>query len=66
MSVCHWLARALEKVDEPSAAALLQDELIVWAVRGLQERIAAGVSIDVEGFRAGLLALAAGTPGTHT
>jgi TetR/AcrR family transcriptional regulator, repressor for uid operon len=57
--VCRWLARSIEQNPDPGPAALHRAELIICAVSGLQVRLAAGVAIDTEAFRAQLLAIAA-------
>jgi len=57
--VCRWLARAIDQVTEPGEATLRRAEVVICAVSGLQERVASGVDVDTEAFRANLLTLAA-------
>lgn len=68
--VCRWLARSIDHLAaskigqdiprEPSAQALQRAEIIICAISGLQQRVAAGLQPDAEAFGAMLVTLAAG------
>ncbi|GAA4889425.1 TetR/AcrR family transcriptional regulator [Streptomonospora salina] len=57
--VCRWLARSIDRTSgDPGSAAQQRAELIVCAVSGLQMRVASGVEVDIDAFRAGLFQIA--------
>ncbi|MFG1606070.1 TetR/AcrR family transcriptional regulator [Actinoplanes sp. NPDC049265] len=57
--VCRWLARAIDRTaGDPSPTAQHRAEMIICAVSGLQIRVAAGVRVDTDAFRATLLSIA--------
>ncbi|MEV6621903.1 helix-turn-helix domain-containing protein [Amycolatopsis sp. NPDC051106] len=58
--VCATLARLIEGTvsGEPGAEALQRAEVVLCAVSGLQQRMAVGLKVDVEGFTAALISLA--------
>lgn len=49
-----WAAPAPVAPDEPSTQALQRAEVIVRAISGLQQRVAEGVDMDTDAFRAAL------------
>ncbi|GAB3441369.1 hypothetical protein GCM10027570_07480 [Streptomonospora sediminis] len=57
--VCRWLARSIDRTSgDPGTAAQRRAEVIICAVSGLQARVASGVEVDIEAFRAELFSIA--------
>ena len=55
--VRRWLACTIARPAEPGPSHLIRADLVICALGGIQERVAAGVPLDVAGLRRELLAL---------